>query len=101
MSWFLRDYLDDPLFFGRVFEPATLTAIAAIGTATAAGYSAVKSGKAPKLEPKTPMPDPFDDAERKRREEERRVARGRASTVLDESADISAADSYSNDLLGA
>ena len=101
MSWFLRDYMDDPLFFGRVFDPATLTIIGTAATAASAGtagYAASRSNK-PNLEPKLAMPDPADQ-ETKRREEERlRATRGRESTILGDD-DTMADTAYSNSSLG-
>jgi hypothetical protein len=76
MSWFLRDYMADPLFFGRAFDPVTLGTSLAIGAAGAGGsyaLSKTNAAKVPAPPPVQPTPDIFAqqaqakaDAERKR-----------------------------------
>ncbi len=87
----------------RIFRPVYdmgITTLAALGTLASAGaatYTAVSSGKAPKLEPKLNMPDPFVS---KKREEDRLAAlapEGRAGTILDTKNEV---PTYANDLLG-
>lgn len=49
MSWFLRDYLDDPMFFGRVFDPNDMQALSTgvkAGGQIFGGYNALVTGKA-------------------------------------------------------
>jgi hypothetical protein len=48
MSWFLLDYMDDPMFFARVFDPGDLSALATgvkVGGQLLAGTAAKKAGE--------------------------------------------------------
>jgi hypothetical protein len=101
--WFLHDYMDDPMSFGRVFDPISIGTSAALaaGSAGASYLFGKKASKDPVPAPVTALPDQTDPAalEARKREQEQLLSRsGRQSTIL--AADRPAGGAYSGSVLG-
>lgn len=105
MSWFLRDFMDDPVFFGRVFDPISVGTAAGASLLTAgatAGASALLTKKPP-TPPITPIPDlndPASLAARKKQQEEIMARAGRQSTILADDR-VAPDTSYKGTVLGS